>query len=103
MTRGDIIVTSSPSASNVLILQQPVDENSETVVVASIRSDLSGQNPLRVPIQPTAENGLRESSQIMIDNLQTVLLSRIVGVIGRASPEVMRNVDAALRIFLQLP
>jgi mRNA interferase MazF len=107
MKRGDIIILAPPSPFNKprpgLIIQAEVFAEKETVTVALISSDPAYTNGFRVPIQPSVRNGLRKPSEIMIDNLQTIRLDRIGGFAGEAEPEVMRQVDIALRLFLSLP
>lgn len=106
MTRGEIIIVAPYAPFNkprpALIVQSIVLDDSETVTVAPITSDLAWAPGVRVPIEPTSGNGLRKRSDIMIDQLATVPLRRIGGYAGEAEPEVMARVDAALRLFLGL-
>lgn len=55
---------------------------------------------LRIPVSPTAANGLRRLSHIAIDKITTVRLSKVGAVIGRADDDVMRAVDQALAVYL---
>jgi mRNA interferase MazF len=107
MKRGDIVIVAPPSPFNKprpgLIVQFELLPEAENVTVVLITSDLTYTTGLRVPIQPTAGNGLRKPSEVMVDNLQTVPLHRVGGFAGQAEPEVMRQVDIALRLFLGLP
>ena len=107
MKRGDIVILAPPSPFNkprpCLVVQAEVFSETETVTVALITSDLAYTTGLRVPIQPSAMNGLRKPSEIMVDNLQTTPVDRIGGVAGEAEADVMRQVDIALRLFLGLP
>jgi mRNA interferase MazF len=107
MKRGDIIILAPLSPFNkirpALIVQAELFAETENVTVALITSDLSRTLGLRIPINPTAGNGLRKPSEVMVDNLQTAPLNRIGALIGAAEPEVMRRVDIALRLFLGLP
>jgi len=107
MKRGDIIILAPLSPFNKirpgLIVQAELFAETENVTIALITSDLSRTTGLRIPISPTAGNGLRKPSEVMVDNLQTAPLNRIGALIGAAEPEVMRRVDIALRLFLGLP
>jgi mRNA interferase MazF len=106
MNRGDIIIVAPPSPFNkprpALVIQAQVFDDTENVTVALITSDLSQSPSVRIPIFPTAQNGLRKPSEVQVDNLQTVPLSRIGGFAGVAEPEIIRQVDLALRVFLNL-
>jgi mRNA interferase MazF len=83
-------------------VQAFLPSDAENVTVALITSDLRYTGGLRISIQPTALNGLRKPSEIMIDNLQSTPLDRIGGFAGVAEAEVMRQVDLALQVFLGL-
>lgn len=107
MKRGDVIITAPSSPFNkprpALVVQNLYSDDDETLTVALITSDIGGTGGLRIPIQPTLDNGLRKPSEIMVDVLQTVMLDRIGGHIGEADANTMREVDLALRLFLGLP
>lgn len=106
MKRGDIVVVAPPAPFNkprpALVIQAHLYEETENITVALITSDLSRSPGLRIRLLPTTENGLRKPSEVMIDHMQTVPVSRIGGVIGAAEPEIMRQVGLGLRLFLGL-
>jgi len=106
--RGDIIVIAPPAPFGkprpALILQAAVLEDNELITVALISSDPAFfSRAFRIPIRPTPENGLKKPSEIVIDNIQTIPVERVGGLIGEAGPEIMRAVDASLRLFFSLP
>jgi mRNA interferase MazF len=104
--RGDIVIIAPPGPFNkprpALLVQAHIYDETENVTVALITSDLSRSPGLRIRIDPTQANGLRKTSEVMIDHLQTVPVHRIGSVAGEAEPEVMRQVSLALRLFLGL-
>lgn len=106
MKRGDIVILAPPAPFNkprpALVIQAHVYQETENITVALITSDLLRSPGLRIPLVPNASNGLRKTSEVMVDNLQTVPVNRVGGVIGEAEPEVMRQVSVALRMFLGL-
>ena len=74
-----------------------------SVTVCPLTSDLQSNIPLlRITIEASAENGLRLPSQIAIDKITTLAVSRVTTVIGRASDEVMTQVTRALAVFLEV-
>jgi mRNA interferase MazF len=105
--RGEIIIAIPPSPFDKprpsLVVQSGIFPRNENVTVALITSDLSRNPGVRVPISPTAQNGLRKSSEIAVDNLQTIPIGKVREVVGVADTATMREVDAALRLFLELP
>jgi mRNA interferase MazF len=106
VNRGESYVMAPPSPLDkprpCLVVQAFLPDEGETVTVALITSDLRYTGGPRIPIQPTAGNGLRKASEIMVDNLQTTPIDRIGGFAGVAEADVMRQVDLALRVFLGL-
>jgi mRNA interferase MazF len=54
----------------------------------------------RVTIEPSAENGLRVTSQVMIDKTTAVPRDKIGSVIGHVDAATMRMVSRALVRFV---
>lgn len=54
----------------------------------------------RLEVEPSAQNGLREVSQIAIDKMTVVPASKIGGVIGEADDALLSRVNRALALFL---
>jgi mRNA interferase MazF len=106
--RRGAVATAAPSGSfskprPVLIIEDVADFATETVTVALITSDLLRRPAIRVPITPSASNGLRIPSEVMIDIIQTLPKERLGKVIGKIDGPTLRQVDAALRLHLGLP
>ncbi|WP_236960242.1 type II toxin-antitoxin system PemK/MazF family toxin [Methylobacterium durans] len=57
---------------------------------------------LRLTIEPSPSNGLRQTSQVVIDKITTIPQQRIGGLIGRADDHVMVAVNSALALHLGL-
>lgn len=57
---------------------------------------------LRFPVLPTAENGLREPSAVMIGNLVAASREKCGEVIGSMTPEQMAEIDIRLAFVLGL-
>jgi mRNA interferase MazF len=104
--RGDIVILAPPSPFNkprpALVIQARVLEESENITVALITSDLLRMPGLRIPILPSAENGLRKPFEVMVDHVQTVPVDRIGLVIGSMEAEVLSRIGTALQVFLGL-
>jgi mRNA interferase MazF len=57
---------------------------------------------IRPTVQPTAQNGLRKPSQVMIDKAMTVKRAKIGLHIGRLDDDTMLTVTRLLAVFLGL-
>lgn len=55
---------------------------------------------LRIAIEPDADNGLRQSSQIMIDKVMTIRRERIGKLIGHIDSTTLVQVERCLAVFL---
>ena len=54
-------------------------------------------------LEPTPRNGLRKPSQLMVDKLFTVPVQALGEVVGQLEPDVLTDLDLALRGWLELP
>ena len=64
-------------------------------------SDLQTIAPLfRITLEPTTENGLHLPSQIAVDKITTLPITRIAARLGAAGDDVMLQVTRAQAVFL---
>lgn len=86
-----------------LVVQSEQLSDLHSVVICPITSTIRDNiRHLRVTIEPGAENGIKFSSQIMLDKITSISTTRIGGVIGRADDETMRRVTQGLFVLLAL-
>jgi mRNA interferase MazF len=85
-----------------LVVQDTVFLGLPSITVLQLTSDLYVSPLVRIEIEPSQENGLREISHIMIDKAVTVRRSKIGRRIGRIDDDTMRRVGRALARFLGL-
>jgi mRNA interferase MazF len=83
-----------------LVVQSDFFENHPSVTVLPVTSDLRDTPLFRVLVEPSQENGLRVTSQIMIDKAMTVSTERLGEPIGLLDPNVLLEVDRCLAVFL---
>jgi mRNA interferase MazF len=57
---------------------------------------------MRLPIVPSARNGLRAASQVMVDEITTVSRKKLETRIGRLFDEDIVRVNRAVFVFLGL-
>ena len=104
MKRGDIVTAAAPGDFGkprpALVVQALFDLEPERVTLALITSDLQRVPYLRIPVEPTPENGLARPSEVAVDNIQTLAIRRVGEVIGQLDEATMELVeDAILRHF----
>jgi len=74
----------------------------DSITVCAFTTDPTEAPLIRLAIEPTAANGLREPSSIMVDKITTVQRARLAGRIGRLSDEDMVRLGRAIVVFLGL-
>lgn len=74
----------------------------KTVLIAPFTSDIPGDMVMRPVFQPNSQNGLRETSALMIDKISPAKRSDIGAVTGQLSEQDMDEVDASLRKIFSL-
>ncbi len=74
-----------------------------SVTLCPLTSTLVEAPLVRLPVQPTARNGLQKSSQLMVDKSFMVPISSLGAVLGQLEPQLLIGLDLALRGWLELP
>lgn len=67
-----------------------------SVILCLLTSTLVDAPLFRLTVEPGPENGLRQSSQIMVDKLLAVSRKRITGVVGRINDEQLLQLNRTL-------
>ncbi|MPZ55690.1 MAG: type II toxin-antitoxin system PemK/MazF family toxin [Rhizobiales bacterium] len=86
----------------IVVQADELGDNTTSVLVCPLSSDVRDHARLRPMIEPTAENGLRLRSQIMTDKMLALRRERLRAVIGRIDSETGERLDRALLIVLGL-
>ena len=106
MTRGDLVTVAMPGDFGkprpAVIIQSDRFGETATVTVLLLSGTLVDAPLLRPTVQPTATNGLRKPSQVMIDKAMTVKRDRVGPPIGRLDDATMLSVTRSLAVFLGL-
>jgi mRNA interferase MazF len=108
MKRGDIVTVSAagdygkPRPAVIIQSDYLNDAGLGSVIVCLISGGAQGALTFRLNVEPTDANGLRKSSQIMIDKLLTVRLSRIGNVIGRLDDQTVLQLNRTLAFVIGL-
>jgi len=107
MKRGDVVVVALPGDLGkprpaVIVQVDVLNDNLRTVLLCPISSYSSSPLFFRVSVEPTADNGLRLPSEIMVEKLQAANKSKVGQVIGRVDDDTMRRLASALTVSLGL-
>jgi mRNA interferase MazF len=104
MKRGDLVTIAMPGDFGkprpALIVQADQFAETATVTVLLISGTLVDAPLLRLTVEPTQENGLRKTSQIMIDKAMSVRRDKLGQVFGNLPGETMVSVNRSLALFL---
>lgn len=104
MRRGDFVAIAIQGDFGkprpALVIQSDKFDEHATVTLLLVSTTLVDAPLFRVTVQPDAGNGLRKTSQIMVDKGMTVKREKLGASFGRASDQVMLEVGRCLAVFL---
>ena len=86
----------------VVILQDDAFAERDSVTVCLITTDPADLPVFRIPVEPTADNGLRAVSRLMVDKVTTVQRSRLGQRIGCLTDDDLLRPNRSLLVFLGL-
>jgi mRNA interferase MazF len=104
MRRGDLVTVAIQGAYGkprpALVIQSDLFAEHPSVTILPVTSELRDTPLFRIGVAPSAENGLRKPSQVMVDKPQSVPREKVGVVIGHLDDEAMLAVNRALAVFL---
>ena len=102
MKRGDIVIGAASGDYGkprpMLVVQSDAITGFDTVAVALITTTLINEPRIRPVLLPSETNGLRETSEVMVDKIQPVKRSRVTSTVGRLGDGEMEQVTRALTV-----
>lgn len=107
MKKGDIVIMSSTGEfagklRPAVIIQQENADNVISKVVCPFTTDPTSASMIRLPVEPSAENGLQSLSWIMVDKITTARTEKIGKRIGQLACGDVDRLNRALIVFLGL-
>lgn len=107
MKRGDVwTVAGGPDYVGkprpAVILQDDAFDATASVTICPFTTHTVDAPLIRLPIEPSERNGLRVSSQLMVDKITTVSKRKVENRIGRLSDEDILRLNRAVIVFLGL-
>ena len=106
MTRGEVWTVSGAGYAGkprpAVIVQDDRFDATESVTVCVFTTDETEAPLFRLPIAPSAGNGLHGMSRLMVDKITTVGKKRLGERIGRLEDAAMTRLNRAIMVFLGL-
>ena len=107
MKRGDVVLVALPGDFGkprpaVVVQTDTLNPMHESIVICPLTSTLHDASAVRVTVQPTTENGLRQASQVMTDKLYTLRRRRVGPKLGAVDEATMLAVNRALAFVLAM-
>jgi mRNA interferase MazF len=105
--RGEVwIVAGGPDYTGkprpAVILQDNAFDATASITICPFTTHLVDAALLRLVIEPSAQNGLRTPSQLMIDKITTVSKTKVQARAGRLSDEDVLRLNRAVIVFVGL-
>ena len=104
MTRGDFVTVAMQGDFGkprpALVIQANQFGEHTSVTVLPVTSTLVAAPLLRITVQSSAENGLQQPSQVMVDKAMTVLRDKVGPAFGRIDSVALLEVERCLAVFL---
>jgi mRNA interferase MazF len=105
--RGDIwTVSGGPDYAAkprpAVILQDEVFDATASLTLCPFTTHIIDAPLIRITVEPSDRNGLRTSSQLMVDKITTVSKRKVHDRIGRLSDEDIVRLNRAVIVFLGL-
>lgn len=104
MKRGDLVSIATQGDFGkprpALVIQSDLFGEHGSVTVLPITGTLVDAPLLRVTLQPSPENGLQKTSQVMVDKALTVRREKVGPIFGRIEADALVEVERRLALFL---
>jgi mRNA interferase MazF len=107
MKRGEIWTVADGGASigkprPAVIVQDDRFDANDSIIVCPLTTDATSAPIFRLPVDPTAANGLHVPCRLMVDKLTAVPRTRLRARVGSLAREELKTLNRALFVFLGL-
>lgn len=86
----------------VLVIQTDLADTTDSITVCLLTTDATDAPLLRIPVEPSQQNGLREPSKLMVDKLMTIRRVHLRERIGVLDREHLLALERSIVVFLGL-
>lgn len=102
--RGDLVTIALKSdygkSRPSLVIQSDLFDAHPSITILPVTSELREGPLFRIRVEPTDENGLRRTSEVMVDKPQTVARAKIGRTVGHLDDQSMLAINRAIAVFL---
>jgi mRNA interferase MazF len=103
--RGDVVLVTLPGdygkrRSAVVVQSDLFASDFPSVLICPLTSDPLPHSVARIPVAPTAANGLPASASLMVEKVAAIPRTRIFRTVGRMDDATLQRLDAALSLML---
>ena len=107
LKRGDVVICAAPGNCGkptlaVVVQSDLFNGSHSSVVVCLITSHLEDAPLFRIPVPTGKTTGLKLESQVMVDKVIAIPRDRVSGRAGALPASALKEVDRALRLWLEL-
>jgi len=106
LRRGDLVIVSAPGNYGkprpAIVIQSDWLRANDSVLVALLTSALADAPLYRLQIEPSATNGLRAPSQVMVDKIVAMPREKCGAVIGRLDESGLIALNHMLSVVIGL-
>ncbi len=107
MKRGDIWTVAGGNGyagkpRPAVIIQEDAFDATGSIIVCALTTEPADAPLFRLPVAPSAENGLRAPCRLMVDKITSVPRSRLGKRIGRLDNDDIAQLNRAALVFLGL-
>ncbi|MCJ7627675.1 MAG: type II toxin-antitoxin system PemK/MazF family toxin [Longimicrobiales bacterium] len=83
-----------------VIVQDGRFDATASITVCAFTTDPTDAPLLRILVEPSEKNGLREASRLMVDKITTIPKERVGSMIGHLDDEDLVRMNRAILVFL---
>ena len=107
LKRGDVVICAAPGDYGkprpaVVVQSDLFNGTHASVVVCLITSHLEGAPLFRIPVPSGKTTGLKLGCQVMVDKILAIPRNKITRCAGALPPGALKEIDHALRLWLEL-
>jgi mRNA interferase MazF len=107
MKRGEIWTVAGGAAyagkpRPAVIVQDDRFDANDSIIVCPLTTDATSAPIFRLPVEPSAANGLQAPCRLMVDKLSAVPRTRLGRRMGALAREEMKTLNRAMFVFVGL-